>query len=231
MTKDKIRARIEEIGIIPVIRLSCARDALFAAEVISGSGIPIVEVTTTVPGAVEVIEELARNDTEFIVGAGSVFDIDTAQRCLNAGAKFLGSPGLDLEIVDFARKHDVLVFPGALTPTEVAAAWKSGADFVKVFPCSQLGGSAYIKALRFPFPNVPLIASGGVNQNTAADFILAGAVALAIGRDLIHPDAIKHRQRDWIRELARRFLRIVKEARAQRGHHKLAKSSIQATGI
>jgi 2-dehydro-3-deoxyphosphogluconate aldolase/(4S)-4-hydroxy-2-oxoglutarate aldolase len=219
MTKEKTRARIEEIGIIPAIRLSSARDALFAAEAISGSGIPIVEVTTTVPGAIEVIEELARNDAEFIVGAGTVFDIDTAGRCVSAGAKFLASPGLDLEVVDFALKHDVLVFPGALTPTEVAAAWKAGADFVKVFPCSQLGGPAYIKALRSPFPNVPLIASGGVNQHTAADFILAGAVALGIGRDLIHPDAIEHRQRDWIRELARRFLRIVKEARARRGHH------------
>ena len=217
--KDKIRARIEAIGIIPTIRLSSAPDALFAAEVISGSGIPILEVTATVPGAVEVIEELARNDAEFIVGAGMVFDTDTARRCLNAGAKFLASPGLDLEIVDFALKHEVLVFPGALTPTEVTAAWKSGADFVKVYPCSQLGGAAYLRALRSPFPHVPLIASGGVNQHTAADFMLAGAVALGIGRDLIHPDAMERRQRDWIRELARRFLRIVNDARAQRGHY------------
>ena len=134
MSKENIRARIEEIGIIPTIRLSSAPDALFAAEVISHSGIAILEVTTTVPGAVEVIEELARDDAEFIVGAGMVFDIDTARRCLSAGAKFLASPGLDLEIVDFALKHDVLVFPGALTPTEVTAAWKSGADFVKVYP-------------------------------------------------------------------------------------------------
>jgi 2-dehydro-3-deoxyphosphogluconate aldolase / (4S)-4-hydroxy-2-oxoglutarate aldolase len=219
MTRDQIRTRIEEIGIIPAIRLSSARDALFAAEVISGSGIPIVEVTTTVPGAVEVIGELARNDAGFIVGAGTVLDIGMARRCLNAGAKFLASPGLDLEIVEFALKHDVLVLPGALTPTEITAASKAGADFVKVFPCSQLGGPAYIRALRAPFPNVPLIASGGVNQNTATDFILAGAAALGIGRDLIPPDAIEHRQRDWIRELARRFLRIVNEARAQRGHH------------
>jgi 2-dehydro-3-deoxyphosphogluconate aldolase/(4S)-4-hydroxy-2-oxoglutarate aldolase len=215
MNKQKIRARIEEIGIIPAIRLSSAPDAMFAAEAISESGIPIVEVTMTVPGALEVIEELERNDPEFIVGAGTVLDIDMARRCLNAGAKFLTSPGLDLEIVDFAVKQDVLVFPGALTPTEITAAWKAGSDFVKVFPCSQIGGAGYMKALKSPFVHVPLIASGGVNQQNAADFILAGAVALGIGRDLIQPDAIARRERDWIRELARRFLRIVNEARAQ----------------
>ncbi len=169
----------------------------------------------TVPGALEVIKELAGNDAEFIVGAGTLLEIDIARRCLDAGARFLTSPGLDLEIVDFAAEHDVLVFPGALTPTEITVGWKAGADLIKVFPCSQLGGASYIKALKSPFPNVPLIASGGVNQHTAADFILAGAAAVGIGRDLIQPDAIKHRERDWIRELARRFLRIVKEARAQ----------------
>lgn len=215
MNKQKIRSRIEEIGIIPAIRLSSAADALFAADAVSDSGIPIVEVTMTVPGALEVIKELAGNDAEFIVGAGTLLEIDIARRCLDAGARFLTSPGLDLEIVDFAAEHDVLVFPGALTPTEITVGWKAGADLIKVFPCSQLGGASYIKALKSPFPNVPLIASGGVNQHTAADFILAGAAAVGIGRDLIQPDAIKHRERDWIRELARRFLRIVKEARAQ----------------
>jgi 2-dehydro-3-deoxyphosphogluconate aldolase/(4S)-4-hydroxy-2-oxoglutarate aldolase len=215
MGKDEIRARIEKIGIIPAIRLSSAADALFAAEVASDSGIPIVEVTMTVPGAVEVIEKLARSNADFIVGAGTIFDIDIARRCLDAGAKFLTSPGLDLEMVDFARKHDVVVFPGAMTPTEIAAAWKAGSDFVKVFPCSQLGGAAYIKALKSPFSGVPLIASGGVNQHTATDYILAGADALGIGHDLFQKGAIERHDKQWIRELARRFLRIVSEARAQ----------------
>ena len=219
MNKAEIRARIVEIGIIPAIRLSSAADALFAAEAVSASGIPIVEVTMTIPGAVEVIEELVRDNGDLIVGAGTVFDLDIARRCLNAGARFLTSPGLDLEIVDFARQHDVLVFPGALTPTEITAARKAGADLVKVFPCSQLGGAAYIRALQSPFPDVPLIASGGVTQQTAGDFILAGAVAVGVGRDLIQPRAIERRERDWIRELARRFLRIVKEARTQRQSH------------
>jgi 2-dehydro-3-deoxyphosphogluconate aldolase/(4S)-4-hydroxy-2-oxoglutarate aldolase len=215
MNKEDIRTRILEIGIIPAIRLSSASDALFAAGAISESGIPIVEVTMTVPGAVDVIRELARSDADFIVGAGTIFGIDVARRCLEAGAKFLTTPGLDLEILDFALKEGVVVFPGALTPTEITASWKAGADMVKVFPCSQFGGAAYIKAMKSPFPNVALIASGGVNQQTAADFIFAGAAALGVGRDLIQPDAIKRRERDWIRELSRRFLRIVKEARAQ----------------
>lgn len=215
MTREKVRARIQEIGIIPAIRLSSAPDALFAADAVSASGIPIVEVTMTVPGALEVIKELARSDPEFIVGGGSIFDVDMARRCLDAGAMFLTSPGLDLDIVNVANENDVVVFPGALTPTEITAAWKAGGDFVKVFPCSQLGGATYIKALKSPFRTVPLIAAGGVNQQTAADFILAGAVALGVGRDLIQPDAIERRQRDWIQELSRRFLRIIKKARAQ----------------
>jgi len=213
MKKNEVRFRIEEIGIIPAVRLSSAEDALFAVEAVASGGIPIVEVTMTVPGALEVIENLAHNRPEVIVGAGTVLDIEAARRCLGAGAKFLTSTGLDLEMVDFAVKQEVVVFPGVLTPTEVIMASKAGADFVKIFPCSQLGGPAYIKALKAPFPQVPLIASGGVNQRTAADFIVAGAVAVGIGGDLIQPDAIKCRERDWIRELAHRFVHLVRDAR------------------
>ena len=215
MKKNEVRFRIEEIGIIPAVRLSSAEDALFAVEAVASGGIPIVEVTMTVPGALEVIENLAHNRPEVIVGAGTVLDIEAARRCLGAGAKFLTSTGLDLEMVDFAVKQEVVVFPGVLTPTEVIMASKAGADFVKIFPCSQLGGPAYIKALKAPFPQVPLIASGGVNQRTAADFIAAGAVAVGIGGDLIQPDAIKCRERDWIRELAHRFVHIVRDARGR----------------
>jgi 2-dehydro-3-deoxyphosphogluconate aldolase/(4S)-4-hydroxy-2-oxoglutarate aldolase len=212
-TRDAIRTRIEEIGIIPAIRLSSAEDALFAAEAVFSAGIPIVEVTMTVPGAMEVIQELVRAHPHMIVGAGTVLDIITAQRCLDAGATFLTSTGLDLEVVDFARKKEVVVFPGVLTPTEAIAAWRAGSDFVKIFPCAPVGGPAYIKALKAPFPELRLIAAGGVTQNSAPDFIHAGAVALGIGRDLVQPQAIKNRERDWIRELARRFLRMVQEAR------------------
>ena len=216
MTRDEVRARIEEAGIIPAVRVSSAEDALFAAAAVASGGIPIIELTMTVPGAMEVITELVRNNPETVVGAGTVLDTDTARRCVEAGARFLTSTGLDPKIVEYARAQDIAVIPGALTPTEVIMAWKAGADFVKVFPCSQVGGAGYIRALKAPLPQVPLIASGGVNQQTATDFILAGAVALGVGADLIPHEAIVRRQADWIQELARRFVRVVREARERR---------------
>jgi len=215
MNRETVRARIEEIGIIPAIRLSSAADALFAVKAVADCGIPIAEVTMTVPGAIEVISELARDRPDLIVGAGTIVDTETARRCLDAGAMFLSSPGLDLEVVEFAVKQNVVVFPGALTPSEIMAARKAGADFVKVFPCSRLGGAGYINALKSPFPYIPLIASGGVTQGNTADFILAGAAAVGIGRDLINREAVRRRELDWIRELAGRFLQIVKRARSQ----------------
>jgi 2-dehydro-3-deoxyphosphogluconate aldolase / (4S)-4-hydroxy-2-oxoglutarate aldolase len=215
MKKEEVRARIHEIGIIPAVRLYSAEDALFAAEAVAAGGIPIVEVTITVPGALEVIRHLSVNRLDVIQGAGTVMDLGWARRCVDAGALFLTSPGFDPKIVEFAAHEGIVVFPGALTPTEVMAAAKAGADFVKIFPCAQVGGPSYIKALKSPFPDVPLIASGGVNQQTAGDFILAGAAALGIGRDLIHQDAIKRRDDGWIRELARRYVNMVTQARSQ----------------
>jgi 2-dehydro-3-deoxyphosphogluconate aldolase/(4S)-4-hydroxy-2-oxoglutarate aldolase len=215
MTREEVRTRIAEIGIIPAVRLYSESEALFAAEAVCGSGIPIVEVTMTIPGAIRVISDLTRYRTDIIVGAGTVSDVETARLCLDAGAGFLTTPGLDLEIADFALKRDVAVLPGALTPSEVMAAWKAGADFVKVFPCAQVGGPDYIRALKAPFPQIPLIASGGVDQKNAADYILAGAAALGIGQHLIHQNAIKRRQREWIHELARRYTNMVNEARSR----------------
>jgi 2-dehydro-3-deoxyphosphogluconate aldolase/(4S)-4-hydroxy-2-oxoglutarate aldolase len=215
MTKEEIRARIMEIGIIPAIRVYSESEALFAAGAVGGGGIPIVEITTTTPGAVSVISELTRFSSDILVGAGTVFDVETARRCLDAGAGFLTSTGFDLAVVEFAVKQNAVVLPGALTPSEVMAAWKTGADFVKIFPCSQVGGPDYIRALRVPYPQIPLIASGGVNQQNAGDYILAGAVALGIGQHLIHQNAIKLRQRERIHELARRYKRIVGDARNQ----------------
>jgi 2-dehydro-3-deoxyphosphogluconate aldolase/(4S)-4-hydroxy-2-oxoglutarate aldolase len=216
MNRETIRARIEEIGIVPAIRLTSAADALFAVKAVADSGIPIAEITMTIPGAIDVISELVRDRPDLIVGAGTITDTETARRCLDAGAMFLSSPGLDLEVVQFAVKQNVVVFPGALTPSEVMAAWKAGSDFVKVFPCSRLGGASYINALRSPFPHIPLIASGGVTQGNTADFILAGAAAVGIGRDLVNREAVRRREIDWIRELAGRFLQIVKRARSQK---------------
>jgi 2-dehydro-3-deoxyphosphogluconate aldolase/(4S)-4-hydroxy-2-oxoglutarate aldolase len=218
LNKADVSAKIREIGIIPAVRLHTAEEALFAAEAMSGAGIPIVEVTITVPNALEVIRHLAESSPDLIVGAGTVLDLGWARRCLDAGARFLTSPGFDRKIVDFAVHEGVVVFPGASTPTEIMEGAKAGADFVKIFPCAQLGGPGYIKALKSPFPEVPFIAAGGVNQQTAGDFILAGASALGIGRDLIHEDAIQRRDMRWIHELGRRYVSLVRQARSQLNH-------------
>jgi len=213
MKKDDVCALIKEIAIIPAIRVSSGADAHFAAEAVTRGGIPIVEITMTVPGAVELISHLVRHDPNMIVGAGTVLDTDTARRCLDAGASFLTAPEFYLEVMQFAVKENVAILPGALTPTEVAAAWRSGADFVKVFPCSLVGGDKYIKALHTALPQIPLIAAGGVNQQTAANFFISGATAIGVGTELIPTEAIARRQPQRIRELALRFAGFVKEAR------------------
>jgi 2-dehydro-3-deoxyphosphogluconate aldolase/(4S)-4-hydroxy-2-oxoglutarate aldolase len=215
MTREEVRNRIEEIGVIPSVRLYSYEDALFAAAAVIDAGIPLVEVTMTVPGAIDLISELVRTQPKLIVGAGTVFDTETARRCMDAGVKFLTSTGLDLEIVELAMKEKVLFFPGVLTPTEVHAAQKAGCSVVKIFPCSQVGGPSYIRALKAPFGNLHLIASGGVTLTNAADYLLSGAAALGVGGDLIPRKAIKMREAHWIRELARRFSSIVKESRVQ----------------
>jgi 2-dehydro-3-deoxyphosphogluconate aldolase/(4S)-4-hydroxy-2-oxoglutarate aldolase len=215
VNKQEVRRRIEEVGIIPSIRVSSTDDALFAAEAVSRGGIPIVEITLTVPEATKVISHVVQRAQEMIVGAGGVLDAETARRCLDAGAQFLTSDGLDPETVKFAVKEEVVVIPGTLTPTDVIAAWKLGSDFVKVVPCGHIGGHSYIRALKAMFPNVPLIAAGGVNQLNAFNFILAGAVALGIGGELIPREAIRRRQPDRIGELARRFTNAVSSAREQ----------------
>jgi len=216
MEKETVCAKIREIGIVPAARTSSAEEARFAAEVIARSGIPIVEITMTVPGAIDVISYLTKNLPDVIVGAGTLLDLETTRLCVDAGVQFLTSPGLDLEIVEFATKENLTMMAGALTPTEVITAWKTGSDFVKVFPCAQVGGDSYIRALRGPFPRVPLIAAGGVNQQTAGNFILAGADALGIGHELIPKEALQQRQEGRIRELARRFLNLVKIARSHK---------------
>jgi len=210
---DALRARIEEIGIIPSIRVRSAEDAGFAAETVARAGIPIVEVTMTVPNCQEIIADLSRRMPDLIVGAGTIFDMKTAHACIKAGAQFVTSPGLDAKIVEFARSEGVVAIPGALTPTEVTGAWQAGADFIKIFPCAQVGGPAYINALRGPFPEVRFVAAGGVNQQTAAEFIAAGAAAIGVGAELIPNKAVQHRDAHWITELARRFLSNVQDAR------------------
>jgi 2-dehydro-3-deoxyphosphogluconate aldolase/(4S)-4-hydroxy-2-oxoglutarate aldolase len=213
MTKAEVCKIIREIGIIPAIRVSSGADAHFAAEAVTGGGIPIVEITMRVSGAVDLISHLVHHHPKMVVGAGTVLDVDTARRCLDAGAQFLTSPDLYPEVVRFAVAQNVAVIPGALTPTEISKAWRTGADFVKVFPCGPVGGDKYIKAIHLSLQHIPLIAAGGVNQQTAANFILSGATALGVGTELIPTEAISRRQTDRIQELARRFAGFVKEAR------------------
>lgn len=212
-TRTDVCNRIREIGILPAVRVSSAEDAVYAAESVAKCGIPIVEITLTTPGALQVISQLVKKHPKMIVGAGTVLDVEQARQSTEAGAHFLTSPGLNVAVVEFANRNSIAVLPGALTPTEVAAAWQAGSDLVKIFPCSLVGGDAYIKALRAPFPQVPLIAAGGVTQQTAAGFILAGAAAIGVGAELIPREAIARHQSKRIHELAVRFLGFVKEAR------------------
>src|SRR5271165_6984677 len=216
MNRKEVRALIEKIGILPSVRVTSRDLAQFAAETVYSAGIPIVEITMTTPGALELINDLAHRFPDMAVGAGTLLDENMARQCVDAGARFLTSPGFVPEVVAYAKKVDVVVFPGALTPTEVIAAWKAGADFVKIFPTGHVGGIQYVRALKVPLPQIPLIATGGVNQLTASDFILAGATAIGVGGELLPKEALHFRQEDRIRELAGRFLGLVRDARALR---------------
>jgi 2-dehydro-3-deoxyphosphogluconate aldolase/(4S)-4-hydroxy-2-oxoglutarate aldolase len=214
MKREEILERIEEFGIIPAVRVSSEADALFASEAVLHSGIRVVEITMTIPCALDVISRLARDHPNVAVGAGTVLDPDMAPSCLDAGASFLTSTGLDPELVQFALKHNVSFIPGVLTPTEIIMAGRAGADCIKVFPCSNVGGPSYIRALKRPFPSLRVIASGGVTQETAAEYIRAGANALGIGHELLPQQAIRDRNADWIYELARRFIGMVEDGRS-----------------
>lgn len=214
MNREEVRNRIQALGVIPSIRVSTTDDALFAAEAVARGGIPIIEVTLTVPEAIRVISQVVKNAPDVIVGAGSVHDVETAKKCLDSGVQFLSSDGLDPETVRFAVEQNTVVIPGTLTPTGVVTAWKLNPDFVKIVPCGHIGGANYIRDLKAMFPAVPLIAAGGVNQRTAFSFIAAGAVGLGIGGELIPREAIRRRQPDRIAELAHRFLAAVSDARS-----------------
>jgi 2-dehydro-3-deoxyphosphogluconate aldolase/(4S)-4-hydroxy-2-oxoglutarate aldolase len=196
------------------VRAASAQQAMQAAAAVCAGGIPIVEITMTVPGATDVIAQLAKTmGNDVIIGAGTVLDAEAAERCIDVGAEFLVSPGFDLATVQFAKQQGILIMAGALTPTEVIAAWKAGSDFVKIFPCGTVGGAKYIKALKAPFPQVAMVPTGGVNLDTAADFIQAGAAALGIGGELVSAAACQSGNLNVITEAARLYVDIVQEAR------------------
>ncbi|HUB50656.1 MAG TPA: bifunctional 4-hydroxy-2-oxoglutarate aldolase/2-dehydro-3-deoxy-phosphogluconate aldolase [Terracidiphilus sp.] len=215
MDRLAVCEQITRIGIIPCARVKAPEHAQFAAETLHAAGIPNIEIPLTLPEAPDVIRILAKRFPKLVVGAGTVLDCKDAQRAIEAGSRFITSPGFVPEVVACANEANVAVFPGACTPSEVLAAWKAGSDFVKIFPAATAGGTHYIRALKVPLGHIPLIVTGGVNQLTAFDYILAGASAIGVGGELVPGEALAHRQADRIHELARRFLQMVKEARAQ----------------
>lgn len=215
MNKTEVLTRIRATGLVPVVRAESSSQAMLAVAALKRGGLDVLEVTMTVPGAIAVIRSLVdeyRDET--LVGAGTVLDQETAQACIEAGAKFIVSPALNEATIEFCRKHEVAVFPGALTPTEVVRAWNAGADAVKVFPAGAVGGANYLKALKAPLPHIELIPTGGVSLQTAADFIKAGAMALGVGNDLVDLKALREGNSELITERTREFLAIVQTARA-----------------
>lgn len=216
MTRGEVRGRIDEIGIVPVVRVSSPADARFAALAMKKGGIPILEVAMNAPGALAALREVAA-DSSLVAGAGMVPNAAVARSCVDAGARFLATAGLDPDIVEIAIGNDLAMIPGVLTPTEAMTAWKLDPDFLKIYPCSPVGGAAYLRSLKAAFPHIEMMAAGGVTQRTATDFISAGAGALSLGGELLPAEAIALRDENRILELARRFLASVRQARKALG--------------
>lgn len=215
MSKAEIIARIVECGVIPVIRASSAEEARTVIEAIADGGVTTMEVTMTVPGAVELITDLsAKHGERLLIGAGTVMGPETARECISAGAKFIVSPATNFDTIEYCSKTETVVMPGALTPTEITNAWDAGADFVKVFPADSMGGAKYLKSLKAPLPHIKLIPTGGVTFATAADFIKAGAEAIGVGGDLVDLAAIRDGRANDITQAARKYLEIVRESRS-----------------
>ena len=216
MTKGQILAFITDIGIVPVVRAASAESALKAVEAIYNGGIRAAEITMTVPGAIRALEKAADAfGDKLVLGAGTVLDPETARACMLAGAEFFVSPNLKLATIEMVKRYSKVVIPGALTPTEVLTAWEAGADIVKVFPCGNVGGAKYIKALKAPYPHIELIPTGGVNLETAGDFLKAGACAVAVGAELVDARSIQEGRLEVIEERARQYLAAIAKARAE----------------
>ena len=205
-----------EIGVVPVVRTSSAESAIRSIEAIYRGGILAAEITMTVPGAIKALEKIADQfGDSIILGAGTVLDPETARACMLAGAQFFVTPALNLKTIEMAQRYSKPIMPGALTPTEVVTAWQAGADIVKVFPASAMGGAKYIKALKGPFPQIEMIPTGGVNLDTTADFLRAGACAVAVGGELIDAATIKEGKYEVFEERARQYLEIVRKTRSE----------------
>jgi 2-dehydro-3-deoxyphosphogluconate aldolase/(4S)-4-hydroxy-2-oxoglutarate aldolase len=216
VTAQQILARITEIGLVPVVRTSSAESAIRSIEAICNGGVRAAEVTMTVPGAIKALEKLADQfGDKIVLGAGTVLDPETARICMLAGAQFFVTPTLRLSTIEMAKRYSKVICAGALTPTEVLTAWEAGADVVKVFPANSVGGPKYIKALKGPLPHVEMIPTGGVNLETAGEFLKAGACAVAVGGELVDAKLIKENRYDEMEARARRYLQVIAAARAE----------------
>jgi 2-dehydro-3-deoxyphosphogluconate aldolase/(4S)-4-hydroxy-2-oxoglutarate aldolase len=216
MKREAILSAILETGIVPVVRTETTEGAIRSIEAIHRGGIRAAEITMTVPGAIRALEKVAdKFGDQIVLGAGTVLDPETARACMLAGAEFIVTPSLNLATVEMAKRYSKVITPGALTPTEVLTAWQAGADLVKIFPCSAVGGAKYIKALRAPFPQIEMIPTGGVSLETVGDFLRAGAAAVAVGAELIDSVHIREGRYEVFEERARRFLEAIAKAREQ----------------
>jgi 2-dehydro-3-deoxyphosphogluconate aldolase / (4S)-4-hydroxy-2-oxoglutarate aldolase len=213
LTKGEVCTCIEDTGMVPAVNGASAEDALFVADALLEAGIPILEISMNTPDAIDILSYVVKQAPATIVGGGSIRNAETARKCQNAGAKFLATDGLITGVVEFAAKEKLVTVLGALTLTEVISAWDAGADFVKVVPCHAVGGHNYIRTLKAAVPQARLIAAGGVNQITALNYIVAGAIGLSVGTELIPTEAVHSRQARRIQELARRFLTAVDNGR------------------
>lgn len=211
MNKKTVIEKIRQVKVMPVVRAESENQVTAVVEALLKGGINVLEITMTIPNAVQVIKGLSeRLGNSALIGAGTVLDAEIAQRCFEAGAQFIVSPLTDFSTIEFCRKNEIAVFPGAMTVTEIHAAWNAGADAVKVFPASALGGAGYLKAVKTVLPNIELIPTGGVNLTTVADFMRAGAIAVGVGGELVDVQAVRSGKPDIIVEQARKFVDAVK---------------------
>jgi 2-dehydro-3-deoxyphosphogluconate aldolase/(4S)-4-hydroxy-2-oxoglutarate aldolase len=207
---------IERVGLIPVLRAKSAAQGRAVVEALIQGGVTVVEVTMTVPGAIDLLKELKKEyGAKLLLGSGTVITADQCQATIDAGAEFVVSPSFHPAVIEVTKKNNKISCPGALTPTEAITAWEAGADYVKIFPCSAVGGANYLKALLAPFPFLKIVPTGGVTLDTAASFIKAGARALGVGGDLVNLAAIDAGKPETITETAKAYLKIVAEARGQ----------------
>jgi 2-dehydro-3-deoxyphosphogluconate aldolase/(4S)-4-hydroxy-2-oxoglutarate aldolase len=212
---SEVQQQLEAAGIIPVLRARSAKEAVGVVEAMVAGGITVVEVTMTVPGAIDVLKELKRiYGSKLLLGSGTVTDGAECIATIEAGAEFVVSPSTHMDVIRETKARGKVSMPGALTPTEVITAWRAGADIVKIFPCSAMGGASYLKSLKAPFPFLKLVPTGGVTQQTAASFLEAGAIALGVGADLVNVAAFAEGRPEVITNAAKAYVEVIAKTRA-----------------